>query len=83
MCFPCRSACLRGDVSVVVHDTSAELCGGSSPADVRMKLSRLEASEAAEELKELLFTMADSLSQSASPSSVIASLLSHFCLFKA
>lgn len=56
-----RSACLRGDVCVELHDTSAELCGGSSPGDLRVKLSRLEAPQAAEELKELLFTMADRL----------------------
>lgn len=56
-------------MSVVVDDASAELCGGSSPGDLRVKLSRLEAPQAAEELKELLFTMADSLSESAGPSS--------------
>lgn len=60
-----RPACLREHVSVVVDDTSAELCGGPSPGDLRVKLSRLEAPQAAEELKELLFTMADSLSESA------------------
>lgn len=59
-----RSACLRGDMSVEVLDTSAELCGGSSAGDLRLKLSRLEPPQAAEELKELLFTMADSLSES-------------------
>lgn len=75
-----RSAGLRGDVSVVVHDTSAELCGGPSPGDLRVKLSRLEAPQAAEELKELLFTMADSLSEPAGPPSLFTSFLSHFCL---
>lgn len=51
-------------MSVEVQDTSAELCGGSSPGDLRLKLSRLEPPQAAEELKELLFTMAASLSES-------------------
>lgn len=51
-------------MSVEVQDTRAELCGGPSPGDLRVKLSRLEPPQAAEELKELLFTMADSLSES-------------------
>lgn len=69
-------------MSVVVHDTSAEVCGGWSPDELRVRLSRLEAPEAAEELKELLFTMADSLSESAGPSSPTTSVLSRFCLLK-
>lgn len=71
-----RSACLRGDVSVVVHDTSAELCGGWSPGELRVKLSRLEAPQAAEELKELLFSMADSLSGATGPSPPASSHIS-------
>ncbi|XP_029296096.1 protein PAXX isoform X2 [Cottoperca gobio] len=56
-----RSACGSGDVSVVVQDSSAELHVSSSP--VQVTLSRLEGHQAAKELKELLFRMADSLTQ--------------------
>uniref|UniRef100_A0A3Q3WAA7 PAXX non-homologous end joining factor n=1 Tax=Mola mola TaxID=94237 RepID=A0A3Q3WAA7_MOLML len=56
-----RSACGRGDMSVVVHDTCVELSAG--PDDPTVTLSRLEAPQATKELKELLFRMADSLSQ--------------------
>ncbi|XP_067430058.1 protein PAXX [Thunnus thynnus] len=58
-----RSACGSGDVSVVVHDSSAELRVGSSPADLSVTLSKLDGPQATEELKELLFRMADSLAQ--------------------
>ncbi|XP_031733749.1 protein PAXX [Anarrhichthys ocellatus] len=58
-----RSACGRGDVSVVVHDSSAELHVSSGPADQSVTLSRLEGPQATTELKELLFRMADRLTQ--------------------
>ncbi|GAA6234175.1 protein PAXX [Lates japonicus] len=58
-----RLGCGSGDVSAVVHDTGAELQVGSSPDDMSVNLVRLEGSKATEELKELLFRMADSLNQ--------------------
>ncbi|XP_035495608.2 protein PAXX isoform X2 [Scophthalmus maximus] len=58
-----RSACGSGDVSVVVHDAGAELRVGSGPGALSVGLSRLEGQQAAEELRELLFRMADSIAQ--------------------
>ncbi|XP_035022927.1 protein PAXX [Hippoglossus stenolepis] len=58
-----RSACVTGDVSVVVHDTGAELQVSSGSGDLSVSLSRLQGPQATEELKELLFRMADSLTQ--------------------
>ena len=50
-------------MSVDVQDTSAELHVSSSPADLSVTLSRLDGPQATQELKELLFTMADRLTQ--------------------
>ncbi|KAG7234278.1 hypothetical protein INR49_005239 [Caranx melampygus] len=61
--FSIRSACGSGDVSVVIHDSRAELQVGSSPSDLRVTLSRLECPQAAEELREILFRMVDRLTQ--------------------
>ncbi|XP_074525878.1 protein PAXX [Halichoeres trimaculatus] len=58
-----RSASSRGAMSVVVHGMSADLCLGPGPADFSLTLNRLEGPQAKEELKELLFKMADSLRQ--------------------
>lgn len=63
LCVSLRSACVKRGMSVVVHDNSVELIGGSSTGDLRVKLPRLEAPQALEELKVLLFTMADNLAQ--------------------
>uniref|UniRef100_A0A3Q3J063 PAXX non-homologous end joining factor n=1 Tax=Monopterus albus TaxID=43700 RepID=A0A3Q3J063_MONAL len=66
-----RLACSSGDVSVVVHDTGAELHMGSGPGNQSVTLSKLEGPQATEELKELLFRMADSLIQLFSPDSSV------------
>ena len=63
----------------MLRDTAAELCVGASPGELRVQLSRMEPRQAAEELKELLFTMADRLCESAAPASLITCVWSHFC----
>ncbi|XP_063752507.1 protein PAXX isoform X2 [Eleginops maclovinus] len=55
-----RSACGRGGVSVVLHDSSAEVCVSLAAGDLSVALHRLEGPRATEEVKELLFRMADS-----------------------
>uniref|UniRef100_A0A3Q2DGF8 PAXX non-homologous end joining factor n=1 Tax=Cyprinodon variegatus TaxID=28743 RepID=A0A3Q2DGF8_CYPVA len=64
-----RSCCLGGDVSVVVQNSTADLLLGSGPTGLKVTLSRMEAPGATEELKELLFIMADRLTQLGGPPS--------------
>ncbi|XP_073322533.1 protein PAXX isoform X2 [Pagrus major] len=72
-----RSACGSGDTSVVVHDTSSELHVGSSPRNLIVTLSRLEGPQARAELKELLFGMADSLTQPDSAAPPLTPMKNH------
>lgn len=54
----------RGDVCLVVNDKGAQLHSGPSPnGDPIVTLSKMAAAPAKEEVRQLLFTMADSLSQ--------------------
>ncbi|MEQ2192003.1 hypothetical protein XENOCAPTIV_005613 [Xenoophorus captivus] len=59
----CRASCLSGDVSVVVENTSAALRVSSGLTELNLTLTMMEAPQAMQELKELLFTMADRLTQ--------------------
>ncbi|XP_028991297.1 protein PAXX [Betta splendens] len=72
-----RAACSSGDVSVAVHDSTAELHVGSTPGDLSVTLSRLKGPQAAEELKELLFEMADSLTRLNSTSTLVSPVKNH------
>ncbi|MEQ2283624.1 hypothetical protein AMECASPLE_013376 [Ameca splendens] len=58
-----RASCLSGDVSVVVENTSAALRVTSGLTELNLTLTKMEAPQAMQELKELLFTMADRLTQ--------------------
>ncbi|MEQ2264595.1 hypothetical protein XENORESO_013707 [Xenotaenia resolanae] len=58
-----RASCLSGDVSVVVENTSAALRVNSGLTELNLTLTKMEAPQAMQELKELLFTMADRLTQ--------------------
>lgn len=57
---PISSASGKGDVSVAVSDGSVELHAGGHPSAT---LPRLEDQQAAAELRELLFRMADALAE--------------------
>ncbi|MEQ2186343.1 hypothetical protein GOODEAATRI_027536 [Goodea atripinnis] len=59
----CRASCLSGDVSVVVENTTAALRVSSGLTELNLTLTKMEAPQAMQELKELLFTMADRLTQ--------------------
>nr|XP_046241645.1 protein PAXX isoform X4 [Scatophagus argus] len=72
-----RSACGSGDVSVVEHESGVELHVGSSAGDPRVTLSRLEGQQATAQLKELLFRMADSLTQTDSGSTSVSPVKNH------
>ncbi|XP_026199505.1 protein PAXX [Anabas testudineus] len=72
-----RSACGSGNVSVVVQDSSAELQVGSGSGVLRVTLTRIEGPQATEELKELLFRMADSLTHLDSRSPSVSPLKNH------
>ncbi|KAM4746640.1 protein PAXX [Anableps anableps] len=71
-----RASCLSGDVSVVVQNTSADLRVGSGPAALNVTLTRMEAALATEELKELLFNMADRLAELGGGSPAVSPLKS-------
>lgn len=75
---PCRASCLSGDVSVVVENGSADLRVGSGSAVLNVTLIRMEAAPAMEELKELLFTMAERLTQLGGPFGFIFHPLTSF-----
>ncbi|XP_068460551.1 protein PAXX isoform X2 [Clinocottus analis] len=68
---------LRGEVCVVVREAGAELQVSSSPEDQQVTLSRLDAPQAAEELKELLFRMADSLTRPEGGSPSVSPVKNH------
>ncbi|KAM3603523.1 uncharacterized protein V6R79_024080 [Siganus canaliculatus] len=72
-----RSACGRSDAHITVNDSSVELRVGSGPHDLSVTLSRLEGLEAKAEVKELLFRMADGLTQPDGGSSYISPVKNH------
>lgn len=61
-----KSSSIRGALSVVVDGFRADLSLGPGPADLSLTLNRLESPEAKEELKDLLFRMVDSSTQTSS-----------------
>ena len=76
-----RSACATGSVCVSVQDTCAVLHVGSSPGDLSVDLTRLEETDAKDELRKLLFRMGDSLTQlNSTGKSLYRMILDHLIL---